>query len=224
MVLAKYVMSDIHGNYKKFRLMLERIDFKEEDTLYILGDVIDRGTKGLSILDYIAGKRNIKLLLGNHEKMMLDAIDTGDYFLWYSNGGEVTHSDFLRRDYMFNELLLDYLRKRPLIEVVDDKFILVHAELTLPSDYEKLTLEELIKVQDVETNIWGTDSLGLNVRYKDYLIISGHNPVQYITNDINTKEIVRIGNNIYIDCGCGYRKGIGNLGCLRLDDMQEFYV
>lgn len=46
-------MSDIHGNYKKFRLMLERIDFKEEDTLYILGDVIDRGTKGLSILDYL---------------------------------------------------------------------------------------------------------------------------------------------------------------------------
>lgn len=51
--MVKYVMSDIHGNYKKFRLMLERIDFKEEDTLYILGDVIDRGTKGLSILDYL---------------------------------------------------------------------------------------------------------------------------------------------------------------------------
>lgn len=60
--MAKYVMSDIHGNYKKFRLMLERIDFKEEDTLYILGDVIDRGTKGLSILDYInmLGIYNIK--------------------------------------------------------------------------------------------------------------------------------------------------------------------
>lgn len=222
--MAKYVMSDVHGNYKKFRLMLERIDFKEEDTLYILGDVIDRGTKGLSILDYIVSKKNIKLLMGNHEKMMLDAIETGDYFLWYSNGGQVTHSDFLRRDYMFNELLLDYLRKRPLIEVVDDKFILVHAELTFPCDYEKLTLEELLKVQDVEDNIWGRDLIGLNVKYKDYLIISGHTPVQSITNDISTKEIVRSGNNIYIDCGCGYGRGIGNLGCLRLDDMEEFYV
>lgn len=60
--MAKYVMSDIHGNFKKFLLMLERIDFKEEDSLYILGDVIDRGTKGLSILDYInmLGIYNIK--------------------------------------------------------------------------------------------------------------------------------------------------------------------
>ena len=28
--------------------------------------------------------------------------------------------------------------------------------------------------------------------------------------------------NIYIDCGVCYE--IGKLGCLRLDDMREFYV
>ena len=38
-----YVMSDIHGCYEKYRQMLDLIRFCEEDTLYILGDVVDRG-------------------------------------------------------------------------------------------------------------------------------------------------------------------------------------
>ena len=35
-----YVMSDIHGEYDKYRKMLEQIDFCDEDTLYVLGDVV----------------------------------------------------------------------------------------------------------------------------------------------------------------------------------------
>ena len=38
-----YVLSDIHGMYDKYQQMLAKIDLKPEDTLYILGDVIDRG-------------------------------------------------------------------------------------------------------------------------------------------------------------------------------------
>ena len=30
-----YVMSDIHGAYDKYKRMLDKIDFKEEDTLYM---------------------------------------------------------------------------------------------------------------------------------------------------------------------------------------------
>lgn len=36
-----YCISDIHGQYKQYKKMLECIDLKEEDTLYVLGDVID---------------------------------------------------------------------------------------------------------------------------------------------------------------------------------------
>ena len=38
-----YVMSDIHGMADLFKRMLEQIGFSDEDTLYILGDMIDRG-------------------------------------------------------------------------------------------------------------------------------------------------------------------------------------
>ena len=34
-------MSDLHGMYDEYLKMLEKIGFGEDDTLYILGDIID---------------------------------------------------------------------------------------------------------------------------------------------------------------------------------------
>ena len=39
-----YVMSDIHGMYEKYEKMLKQIDLSEKDTLYVLGDIVDRGS------------------------------------------------------------------------------------------------------------------------------------------------------------------------------------
>lgn len=36
-------MSDLHGCYNKFIKMLDQIEFKNDDELYILGDILDRG-------------------------------------------------------------------------------------------------------------------------------------------------------------------------------------
>ena len=44
--MSTYVMSDFHGRHDLFLRMLEKISFCEEDTLYILGDVADRGPDG----------------------------------------------------------------------------------------------------------------------------------------------------------------------------------
>ena len=35
--MATYVTADIHGEHEKFQILLERIDLKDTDTLYILG-------------------------------------------------------------------------------------------------------------------------------------------------------------------------------------------
>ena len=45
-----YAMCDLHGCYDKYVKMLEKIQFGENDTLYILGDVVDRGEGGIKIL------------------------------------------------------------------------------------------------------------------------------------------------------------------------------
>ena len=41
--IATYVISDIHGQYDMFMEVLDKIKFKDTDTLYILGDILDRG-------------------------------------------------------------------------------------------------------------------------------------------------------------------------------------
>ena len=40
-----YVMTDLHGEYELFKEMLEKINFSDEDTLYILGDCCDEEKK-----------------------------------------------------------------------------------------------------------------------------------------------------------------------------------
>ena len=56
-------MSDIHGNLPFFRSVMRQIRLRKNDTLYILGDVIDRHPDGIKILKYIMKKANIRMLL-----------------------------------------------------------------------------------------------------------------------------------------------------------------
>ena len=48
--ILHYAISDIHGCYDKYISMLEKIGFNDGDTLYFLGDAVDRGPDGVKIL------------------------------------------------------------------------------------------------------------------------------------------------------------------------------
>ena len=67
-----YAVSDIHGCYDKYIDLLRKISFGPHDTLYVLGDVIDRGPDGFKILLDMAQRSNVINLLGNHEVMGKD--------------------------------------------------------------------------------------------------------------------------------------------------------
>lgn len=67
-----YVVSDIHGCDKKYFRLLETLHFSDNDTLYILGDVTDRGSGGLRVLLDAASRQNVILLRGNHEQAALE--------------------------------------------------------------------------------------------------------------------------------------------------------
>ena len=81
----KFVISDIHGCYDKYIHMLEKIDLRAEDTLYVLGDVLDRGPQGIKIIEDFARRQNVILLCGNHErtaeemlKLYSDSLSSGE--------------------------------------------------------------------------------------------------------------------------------------------------
>lgn len=62
-----YVCSDIHGHYDLYLALMAQLSLKHSDTLYILGDVIDRGPDGIKILQDMMKRPNVVPILGNHE-------------------------------------------------------------------------------------------------------------------------------------------------------------
>ena len=59
-----YLLSDIHGRKEKYERILEKINLQPEDKLFILGDVIDRGPDGITLLQKIMVNPQIILLKG----------------------------------------------------------------------------------------------------------------------------------------------------------------
>lgn len=215
-----YVMSDIHGCYDNFIKMLINIKFSDADELYILGDIFDRGPEPLKILNYIMNSKNIYLIKGNHEELVMEYLNEDiDSYLYCRFGGAPTISAIDSLDDEDRKIIYKYLRNLPTTKVVLDKYILVHAELYFPENFNSLSLSELLNDQSSSSNLWGRNLLLSNIRYKDYIVVSGHTP----TSNLNANNyILKKENNIYIDCGCCFDNG--RLGCLRLDDLKEFYV
>ena len=143
-----YVMSDLHGQYRKYRKMLETIRFSEDDELYILGDVVDRGPESVEILLDMSMRANVFPILGNHDMTaalllkklcveiteenyadQLDAETMQLLALWQMDGGQETLDGFRKLPAEEREALIEYLDEFAPYEVLrvnGRKFILVH--------------------------------------------------------------------------------------------------
>lgn len=72
------VTSDIHGNLSYFKRLLEKAKFCENDTLFIVGDIVEKGNESLNTLRYImelCEKGNVIPLIGNVDANRLKIID-----------------------------------------------------------------------------------------------------------------------------------------------------
>lgn len=74
--MSTYVMTDIHGCFKKMNGMLEKINLTNNDKLIIAGDYIDRGPQSYEMLRWLESKpENVVLLRGNHDEEFAYCID-----------------------------------------------------------------------------------------------------------------------------------------------------
>jgi len=231
--MATYVMSDIHGNYKKYRQAIEQIGLGDDDTLYVLGDVVDRGEGSCRILLDMSCNYNIVPLLGNHEFMAMSILsklneeiteDTLEGFdqefitgmlSWLANGGDRTLNEFKKLSPEDRQAVLEYLEEFGLYEEVmvnGRDFILVHAGL------DNFSKDRSLDDYRLDELIWAKTDYG-RVYYEDKTLITGHTPVQLIS-DGKTDRIIKMNNHIAIDCGCSYG---GRLAVLCLDTMEEMY-
>lgn len=241
--MAVYVMSDIHGRLEEFKKMLRKIKFdNQKDTLYLLGDYCDWGPDSIGVIQYLyrfEKRANVICLLGNHDKMMLESIllDRGEIKeedchlediqnVWFYNSGNDTYFQFLQQSKYIQDKIVNWLKNLklvvPNVEVNGRNYYLCHSEPYINGRSEK----------DV---IWGRETpYLLNIELTNSLpnitLIKGHTIVyKYHSIDETTGKCEiykKYDNLICIDCGAKAMRGhFGyRLGCLRLDDMMEFYV
>ncbi len=67
--MANYAIGDIQGCYKEFKLALKKVNFNlDEDYLWLVGDLINRGPDSLKLLKHIYKiKERTHIVLGNHD-------------------------------------------------------------------------------------------------------------------------------------------------------------
>ena len=230
-----YVMSDLHGQYEKYLKMLEMISFSDDDTLYVLGDIVDRGDHPIKILQDMSMRSNVFPIMGNHEQMAitmlrklcveitadnyashLTAEDIRHLSIWFINGGQSTLDEFRALSHAQREVMFDYFDEFTYYEEIYLNgycFVLVHGGLP------NFSPEKPLESYDVHQMLWTKTDYSKRY-YHDKYLITGHVPTASIDDAYDGKIYARHGH-IAIDCGAGY----GNpLGCIRLDDFKTFYV
>ena len=222
-----YVVSDIHGQYNKFLELLQKINFNSEDTLYILGDIIDRGPEIVKTVDLVMSKPNIKMILGNHEDMFLNywkSKSIWDEGLWYQNGGGYTDAEFSKLSDSKVDEYVKFFESLPIeieLEVNNIKYWLVHGNYVTEKERKYFTpLEYRSNI------IWGRIKKE-DTGPQDKVVIFGHTPTDRYLGRDNPFTIWKNGNVIGIDCGLA-KISVYNekcrLGCLCLDTLDEIYV
>ena len=228
-----YCISDIHGCYHEFMELLEKIKFCQDDTLYVLGDVTDRGPYTMECFEYIYSQPNITMLMGNHEDLMLKYFpgagrkrnkhwltQGGDKPLKQINKAKRNPATKARWDEIFA-----WIKGLPLyadIEVGGKKFLLAHAGINV--DKEGWTdLASLLALQEPRDLIWIRHDFFLKPALATHHCIFGHSPTYYIreNNDCSIWVDPVHKDKTCIDSACVYG---GALAALRLDDGEVFYV
>ena len=222
-----FVISDVHGYQEAFFALLAQAQFNEQDQLYLLGDVVDRGPDGVSLLQYLMNQPNMQLLLGNHEELMLRALkdEWGWFEVWIQNGGASTYAAFNALAPQEQRSLLDFLEERPLYQLLSleqGDFLLVHAGIRpLPEG----DVEQQLNVQTRDDLLWIREAfLRQSLAHLPFTVVHGHTPTPHYPRiqaiSPATRGISIEPGRIGIDCGAGL--GV-QLGLYCLTDGRCYY-
>lgn len=228
-----YVTANLHGNFEGFTRLLEKINLEEQDTLYVLGNVVDKGKEPIELLMDMSFRTNIMPILGNHDyiaftilsqlrdieddeepKDCLDAVGFQLFGWWMDNGGRVTLDAFLAGDEDKREGILDYLEEFALYEKVEAggfHYVLVHAGLknfTPERAFDKYEISDLL--------FEGPDYK--QVYFEDTTLVTAHTPVDLIEGG-EVGKIYKANNHMAINLATSKK-----IAAVRLDDGEAFYI
>jgi len=210
----RLVIPDIHGCYNTFIELLYQINFKKEDSLFLLGDYINRGKKSKEVLDKIIELINdeytVYPLRGNHEDRLIERHLKNYTEEELKLPRQFHNKDISNENYKIKNEYLGLISNLPYYYELND-YYLVHAGFNFTrQDY----------LNDFKSMLWMTE-----IENKDNLtgkkIVVGHK-----TKGLNeiTSEIKNNSKIIHLDNGCVYKSSsnLGNLLCINLNTNELF--
>lgn len=201
-------MGDVHGCLDMLRRLIDKIDWRpDEDSLIFLGDYIDRGADSKGVVDYVLELTKVSVrvqcIMGNHENILLDFLNTGEPRLLIMNGGIPTLESYQAANKNVDDPMIPhdhaaFFKSLPTYIELEDYYV-VHAGFRPDVAIEDQSLEDLIWIR--EPFIFSDYDFGKTV-------IFGHTPIA---------EPLMMDNKIGLDTGAVY----GNrLTCLELPRMK----
>ena len=222
----RWVIPDIHGCVNTLKALVENgIQLTKDDSVYFLGDYIDRGPDGKGVIDYIMSMQSnnydVHYLIGNHEYYLMNAFEMDKHRLfgkskiqkeWERYGAKTTLASFgAKRPRQIDETYVEWMRKGEyFIEL--DKFILVHAGMNFNIDNP---------FDDTMSMLWARDFKVDTAKIGGKKIIHGHVPVEYsliqLFIESGSYDFIALDNGVYYR---DQKVGFGYLMGLNLDTME----
>jgi bis(5'-nucleosyl)-tetraphosphatase (symmetrical) len=120
--VATWVVGDVHGCWATLERLLEKIGpLGDNDRLWLIGDLVNRGPGSLAVLRWAAAHPRVDAVLGNHDLHLL-ARGAG---VGRARRGDCLEEVLAASD---RDRLLEWLRQRPLLAVAG-RWLIVHAGL-----------------------------------------------------------------------------------------------
>ena len=228
-----FVASNLYGRMDKFEKLIKKINLKDSDILYILGNIVDFGENSIELVNELSAQYNVYTVLGEHDYkayLLLSEFDriireggapsvnfSKEMIEWCQNGGQTTLEAFKDANADDKEGFLDYLSDLPVFEEVTLKngkeFVLTCRGIdnfdknTDLYDYE---LDDFMNgYLDIEKTYF--DNKTMVVGYVDY----EHTPAGR-AGRVNAKN-----NNIALACDMSENDDVV---CICLETNEEYYV
>lgn len=225
---SRWIIPDIHGCSTTLKCLLEnQLRISKHDSIYFLGDYIDRGPDGKGVLDYLMQlekeEYEVHFIKGNHEEMCVKAYEADQKKKWFGGkhieqksweavGATQTLESFgVKHPREIPKEYIDWMNACvPYIELED--YILVHAGMNfnIANPFE-----------DEHSMMW---TRNFKVNYEKShgkKIIHGHIPVdfsfmQLIIDNNEPYDFIALDNGVF----CTDKPGMGNLMAFNPDTKE----
>lgn len=199
--MSTYVFSDVHGHRAALERALARVSPRPDDAFFCLGDMIDRGPDPLGVISLVRSLPNVRVLMGNHEDLMLRALGGQDGSMatvsameWTMNGGTTTQEGLEAAGDEEAEKIVRWVSELPCwahTRVGERDYILTHAGLDpwrieVPVTWSDESIAQLMAAQRsddllwIREDFWGCPTGLVDARGKGPIVIAGHTPTPYL--------------------------------------------